>query len=221
MDKEKTGIICPKCGHLNEANFTDCTKCGVIFSKYYEILKKQKEEEKAEALRKQQEEEEKAEALRRQQEEEEKAEALRRQQEEEEKAEALRRQQEEEEKAEALRRQQEEEEKAEALRRQQKEEEKAFQKRIDDIVGALKPKMGFKDLLKRYEKKTISINYDNSSEFKDAYLIKVSNDIFSILIMDKKLMKSFLLRNIVSITESVNGVSIDNMEPPIIIELSK
>ncbi|MFC1869584.1 hypothetical protein ACFL0H_15830, partial [Thermodesulfobacteriota bacterium] len=84
-------------------------------------------------------------------------------------------------------------------------------------------KTKIKDLLKKYEEETIGINYDNSSEIKGANLVKVGDDIFSILIMDKELMKSFPLRNIMSITEGVNGVSIDNMEGkspfPIIIEV--
>jgi ribosomal protein L40E len=152
-DEEENSVVCPKCGHENPLLSEECIKCGIVFSKYYEVLarnqedeeereralrkkaaaeqraealrKQKEEEEKAEALRKQKEAELRAEALRKQKEEEEKAEALRKQKEEEEKAEALRKQKEEEEKAEALRRQKEEEEKAEALRRQKEEEEKA------------------------------------------------------------------------------------------------
>jgi len=249
---DETYIICPKCGEMNDSISIDCHKCGVIFSKYYGILAKdetdegkraellkmkEEEEAKAEALRKQREEEEakaeelrkkkleeaKAEELRKQKEEEAKTEALRKQQEEEAKAEELRKQKEEEEaKAEALRKQ-EQEAKAEALRKQQEEEAKELQKRINDIIDVLKPKMKIKDILKKYEEETIGINYDSSTEFKGANLVKVGDDIFSILIMDKKLMKSFPLRNIMSITEGVNGVSIDNMEGrppfPIIIEV--
>ena len=249
---DKTYIICPKCGEMNDSISIDCHKCGVIFSKYYGILAKdetdegkraellkmkEEEEAKAEALRKQREEEEaeaeelrkkkleeaKAEELRKQKEEEAKTEALRKQKEEEAKAEELRKQKEEEEaKAEALRKQ-EQEAKAEALRKQQEEEAKELQKRINDIIDVLKPKMKIKDILKKYEEETIGINYDSSTEFKGANLVKVGDDIFSILIMDKKLMKSFPLRNIMSITEGVNGVSIDNMEGrppfPIIIEV--
>jgi len=192
-------------------------------AKAEELRKKKLEEAKAEELRKKKLEEAKAEELRKQKEEEAKTEALRKQQEEEAKAEELRKQKEEEEaKAEALRKQ-EQEAKAEALRKQQEEEAKELQKRINDIIDVLKPKMKIKDILKKYEEETIGINYDSSTEFKGANLVKVGDDIFSILIMDKKLMKSFPLRNIMSITEGVNGVSIDNMEGrppfPIIIEV--
>jgi len=273
-------LLCPKCGQENDSLSLECSRCGIVFLKYYDIqareetdeekkaeliakkekeeektealakkkeeeeraeaLKRQKEEEeRAEALRKQKEEEEKAEALRRQKEEEEKAEALRKQKEEEEKAEALRRQKEEEEKAEALRRQKEEEEKAEALRRQKEEEEKAevlrkqkeeeeraealrrqkeeeekkaLQKKIDDITNVLKPKAKIKDLLKKYEGQTIGINHDSPTEIKGADLIKVGDDLFSILLADEKLIKSYPLRTITSIIESVTGVSDANME---------
>jgi ribosomal protein L37E len=180
-----------------------------------EALRRQKEEEeKAEALRKQKEAEERAEALRRQKEEEdERAEALRRQKEQEERAEALRRQKEEEEKAEALRRQKEEEEKAEALRRQKEEEEKKeLQKKIDEITNVLKPKAKIRDLLKKYEGQTIGTNHDSPTEIKGADLIKVGDDLFSILLADEKLIKSYPLRAITSIIEGVNGVSDGNTE---------
>ena len=238
---DRTKIVCPKCGQENDAISIDCLKCGIVFSKYYGILakeetdevkrsellkRKEEEEAKAEALIKQREEEEaRVEALRKRKEEA-RAEALRRQQEEEEaRAEALRRQQEEEKaRAEALRRQQEEEEaKAEALRRQQEEEKRELQKRMDDILDVLKPKTKIKDLLKKYEGQTIGINYNNSSEIKGANLAKVGDDVFSILIIDNELMKSFPFRNIISLTEGVNGVGIDNIEGeqpfPMIIEV--
>ena len=138
---------------------------------------------------------------------------MRRQKEEEEQAEALRRQKEEEEKAEALSKQKEEEKKAEALRRQKEEEEKkALQKKIEDITNVLKPKAKIKDLLKKYEGQTVGINHDNPTEIKGADLIKVGDDLFSILLADEKLIKSYPLRTIISIIEGVNGVSNANME---------
>jgi len=175
------------------------------------LRRKKEEEEKAESLRKQKEAEEQAEALRKQKEEEE-AEALRRQKEEEE-AEALRRQKEEEERAEALRKQKEEEEKAKALQRQKKEEEKKeLQKKIDEITNVLKPKAKIKDLLKKYEGQTVGINHDSATTIKGADLIKVGDDLFSILLVDEKIIKSYPLRTITSIIEGVNGVSDGNAE---------
>jgi len=219
-------LICPKCGQENDSLSLECSRCGIVFLKYYDIqareetdeekkaellAKKEKEEEKTEALAKKKEEQERAEALRRQKEEEE-AEALRRQKEEEE-AEALRRQKEEEELAEALRKQKEEEEKAKALQRQKKEEEKKeLQKKIDEITNVLKPKAKIKDLLKKYEGQTVGINHDSATTIKGADLIKVGDDLFSILLVDEKIIKSYPLRTITSIIEGVNGVSDGNTE---------
>ena len=264
-DQQGEPLICPKCGQENDSLSVECSKCGIVFLKYYDIqardetdeekkaelvAKKKKEEEKAEALRIQKEEEERAEALRKQKEEEERAETLRRQKEEEkaealriqkeeeeraealrkqkeeeeraetlrrqkeeEKAEALRIQKEEEERAEALRKQKEEEERAETLRRQKEEEEKKeLQKKIEDITNVLKPKVKIKDLLKKYEGQTIGINHDSPTEIKGADLVKVGDDLFSILLMDEKLIKSYPLRTITSIIEGLNGVSDGNME---------
>jgi len=227
-DQQGEPLICPKCGQKNDSLSVECSKCGIVFLKYYDIqareetdeekkakllAKKIKEEEKAEALRQQKEEEERIEALRRQKEEEERAEALRKQKEEEEKAEALRQQKEEEERIEALRRQKEEEERAEALRKQKEEEEKkGLQKKIENITNVLKPKAKIKDLLKKYEGQTIGINHDSPTEIKGADLIKVGEDFFSILLMEEKLIKSYPLRTITSIIEGVDGVSDGNME---------
>ncbi|HUU49784.1 MAG TPA: hypothetical protein VMW81_02345 [Nitrospinota bacterium] len=214
-DQQGEPLICPKCGQENDSLSVECSKCGIVFLKYYDIQAREEtdEEKKAELLAKKKEEEERAEALRRQKEEEERAEVLRRQKEEEERAEALRRQKEEEENAEALRRQKEEEERAEVLRRQKEEEEKKeLQKKIEDITNLLKPKSKIKDLLKKYEGQTIGINHDSPTEIKGADLIKVGDDLFSILLMDEKLIKSYPLRTITSVIEGVNGVSDGNME---------
>jgi DNA-directed RNA polymerase subunit RPC12/RpoP len=292
-DQQEKPFICPKCGHETDPLSVECSKCGVIFLKYYEIqardatdeekkaellmkkkeeekktealerqkekkeraeaLKRQKEEKaKAEALRKQKEEEAKAEALRKQKEEEAKAEALRKQKEEEEKAEALRKQKEEEEKAEALRKQKEEEEKAkalmkqkeeeakaealrkqkaeeakaEALRKQKEEEEKAealikqkeeeekreLQKKVEDITKQLKPKSKIREILKKYEGQDIGINYDSPTEIKGANLVKVGDDLFSIVIIGDRLMKSYPFGSIISVIEDMNGVSSGDKE---------
>ncbi len=82
MDKKK--ITCPKCGQENDSSTVECSKCGLIFLKYYEIRARDEtdEEKKAELLKKKKEEQKKTEALERQKEEEEKVEALRRQKEE-------------------------------------------------------------------------------------------------------------------------------------------
>jgi len=156
-DQQREPLICPRCGQENDSLSVECSKCGIVFLKFFDIqardetdedkkaeflAKKKEEEEKAEFLAKKKEEEERAEDLRRQKEEEEQAEALRKQKEEEEGAEALRKQKEEEERAEALRRQKEEEERAEDLRRQKEEEEQAEalrkQKKEEERAEALR-----------------------------------------------------------------------------------
>jgi len=200
-DQQGGPLICPRCGQEYDSLSVECSKCGIVFLKYYEILARDEtdEDKKAEFLVKQKEEEERAEALRKQKEEEERAEALRKQKEEEERAQALRKK--------------EEEERAEDLRRQKEEEEKKeFQKRVEDITKVLKPRPKIKDLLKKYEGQAIGINYNSPSEIKSADLIKIGEDFFSILITDDKLIKSYPLINIMSVIEKVNGVSPGNME---------
>jgi len=181
-------LTCPRCGQENDSLSLECSKCGIVFLKYYEIQARDETDE------------------------EKKAELLEKKEEEEKKAEALRKQEEEEERVEALRKQKEEEERAEALRKQKEEEERELQKRIEDITNVLKPKPKIKDLLKKYEGQTIGINYDSPTEIKGANLVKVGDDLFSILILDDELMKSYPLKNIMSIIEGVNGVSAGNME---------
>ena len=195
-DQEEDSVLCPKCGHENPLLSEECTKCGIIFAKYYEIQARtqEDEEEREEALRKKEEAEQRAEALRKQR--------------EEEKAKALRKQKEEGEKAEALKKQKEEEEKAEALRKQKKGEEREDRQKIEqNILKALKPKPKIKDLLKKYEGQAIGINYDNPTDIKGASLARVNDDHFSILIADDQLMYSFPLTSIISIIEGVDGVS--------------
>jgi ribosomal protein L40E len=209
-DEEENSVVCPKCGHENPLLSEECIKCGIVFSKYYEVLARNQEdeEERERALRKKAAAEQRAEALRKQKEEEEKAEALRKQKEEEEKAEALRRQKEEEEKAEALRRQKEEEEKAEALRKQKEEEEiEEGQKTEQDIIKALKPKHKIKDLLKKYEGEAIGINYENPTDIKAASLAGVNDDHFSVFVTGDQLMYTFPYTSIISIIEGLDGVS--------------
>ena len=42
-------ITCPKCGHLNNYISEGCVKCGIIFSKYYEMQKREGDSMTAEA----------------------------------------------------------------------------------------------------------------------------------------------------------------------------
>ena len=40
-------ITCPKCGHLNNYISEGCVKCGIIFSKYFEMQKREQQLEGA------------------------------------------------------------------------------------------------------------------------------------------------------------------------------
>jgi len=187
IKKEKT-VKCPQCGHVNTST-ESCSKCGIIFSKYYEIQKR--------------EEQERAEALRRQKEEEKKAGALRKEKEEQERAEALTKQKEEEGKAEALRKQKEEQEKEEL-------EKEELEKRKQKLIKDLRANPKIKDLLRKYEERDIGINYDNPKEIKEAHLIKVNDEYFSIFLVDQGLIYSYPLRNIISVVEKVGSAKNDD-----------
>ncbi len=43
-------ITCPKCGHLNNYISEGCVKCGIIFSKYFEMQQREQQLEGAGAL---------------------------------------------------------------------------------------------------------------------------------------------------------------------------
>jgi len=44
LNSQHETIKCPKCGNLNDSSSKECLKCGIVFSKYYELLKKKKKE---------------------------------------------------------------------------------------------------------------------------------------------------------------------------------
>ena len=61
-------------------------------------------------------------------------------------------------------------------------------------------------LLKRYKGKAIGINYDNSSEIREAELIDANEEFFSVRVKDKKLQYSYPLKTILTIVEGQEGV---------------
>jgi hypothetical protein len=61
-------------------------------------------------------------------------------------------------------------------------------------------------LLKRYKGKAIGINYDNSSEIKEAELVDANEEFFSVMVKDKKLQYSYPLKTILTIVEGQEGV---------------
>jgi len=61
-------------------------------------------------------------------------------------------------------------------------------------------------LLKRYKGKAIGINYDHSSEIREAELVDANEEFFSIRVKDKKLQYSYPLKTILTIVEGQEGV---------------
>lgn len=61
-------------------------------------------------------------------------------------------------------------------------------------------------LLKRYKGKAIGINYDNSSEIREAQLVDANEEFFSVMVKDKKLQYSYPLKTILTIVEGREGV---------------
>jgi len=61
-------------------------------------------------------------------------------------------------------------------------------------------------LLKKYKGKAIGINYDNSSEIREAELIDANEEFFSVMVKDKKLQYSYPLKTILTIIEGQEGV---------------
>jgi hypothetical protein len=67
-------------------------------------------------------------------------------------------------------------------------------------------------LLKKYEGKTIGINYDNSAEIKEAELVEANNEFFSVAVKDKKLQYSYPLQTLLSLVEGEDGVEDEESE---------
>ena len=61
-------------------------------------------------------------------------------------------------------------------------------------------------LLKRYKGKAIGINYDNSSDIREAELVDANEEFFSVRVKDKKLQYSYPLKTILTIVEGQEGV---------------
>jgi hypothetical protein len=61
-------------------------------------------------------------------------------------------------------------------------------------------------MLKRYKGRAIGINYDNSTEIREAELIDANEEFFSVRVKDKKLQYSYPLNTILTIIEGQEGV---------------
>jgi hypothetical protein len=149
-----------------------------------------------------------------------KLEALKKQKAAQAKAEALKRQ-----KAAALKKQKLDA-RAEALKKQkaaQAETETAAQEAqaaVGESTEIQQPVMGksmasnirIMGLLKKYEGKTIGINYDNSADIKEAELVEANEEFFSVTVKEKNLQYSYPLQTLLSLVEGEDGVQTDTSE---------
>ena len=129
-------------------------------------------------------------------------------------------------KQEALKKQKASQAKAEALK-QQKEARVAAENSIQEsqpwekessqipqtvVSKDIDSKLKIMALLKKYEGKTIGINYDNSAEIKEAELVEANNEFFSVSVKDKKLQFSYPLQTLLSLIEGEDGVEAGEAE---------
>ncbi len=195
-----------------------------------EALKKQQETRVREALKRQRETQAKAVALKKEKAIKAKAVALKKIKLAEVKADALKKQKAAQAKAEALKKNEAqakaksaEKQKAarvEALKKQKEAQAKAEasaqeiqvastgvrEATSQTTAASLNPHAKLVGLLKRYKGKAIGINYDNSSEIKEAELVEANEEFFSVMVKDKKLQYSYPLKNILTIVEGREGV---------------
>jgi hypothetical protein len=191
-----------------------------------EILKKQKEAQaKAEALKREKAAQAKAASLKKQKLAKAKAEALKKQKEAVERA--LKKHRESQAKAKALEKQKADQALAEAMKKQKEAQAKAeasaqetqatkkealdvSQNSVGDQQNRYTKLLG---LLKQYQGRAIGINYDNSSEIKEAELVRANDEFFSVKVKDKKLQYSYPLKTILTIVEGQDGVETGEAEP--------
>ena len=184
----------------------------------------QAEKAKKDALKKQQEAQAKAEALEKEKAAEAmalkkkklaQAQALKKQKAAQAKAEALKKKKEALAKARATRTREATQAKADALKKQKAAEAMAEAssqevQRASGMTAAAAGSMNHYErllgLLKRYKGKAIGINYDNSSEIREAELVEANEEFFSVRVKDKKLQFSYPLKTILTIVEGQEGV---------------
>jgi hypothetical protein len=126
-------------------------------------------------------------------------------------------------KAIALKKQKASQAQLEALKKQ-KEAQTAAEASAQDIqvastrmtqadAASMNPHERLLGLLKRYKGKAIGINYDNSSEIKEAELIEANEEFFSVMVKEKKLQYSYPLKTILTIVEGQDGVETGKDDP--------
>ena len=68
-------------------------------------------------------------------------------------------------------------------------------------------------LLKKYEGQSIGINYDNSADIREAELVEVNNEFFSVHVESKEMKYSYPLKTLLTVIEGSDGVEIGETEP--------
>jgi hypothetical protein len=144
-----------------------------------------------------------AEALKKQKAAQAKAEALKKKKEALAKARALKKQEATQARADALKKQKEAQAMAEAS---SQEVECASTEMTGAAAAGMNPYERMLGLLKRYKGKAIGINYDNSSDIREAELVDANEEFFSVRVKDKKLQYSYPLKTILTIVEGQEGV---------------
>jgi hypothetical protein len=139
---------------------------------------------------------------------------------------ALKKQKDELAKQKALKKQKASQAKAEALKKQKEaqslvetsvQESQTMEKGSSEIRQTMMSKdidskLKIMALLKKYEGKTIGINYDNSAEIKEAQLVEANNEFFSVSVKDTKLQYSYPLQTLLSLIEGEDGVEAGEAE---------
>jgi hypothetical protein len=144
-----------------------------------------------------------AEALKKQKAAQIKAEALKKKKEALAKARALKEQEGTQARTDALKKQKEAQAKAEAS---SQEVQCASSGMTQAAAASMNPHERMLSLLKRYKGKAIGINYDNSSDIREAELVDANEEFFSVRVKDKKLQYSYPLKTILTIVEGQEGV---------------
>jgi len=67
-------------------------------------------------------------------------------------------------------------------------------------------------LLKKYQGRAVGINYDNSADIREAELVEVNDNFFSVFVKDKQLHYHYPLSTILTVIEGQDGVSLGGAE---------
>ena len=114
-------------------------------------------------------------------------------------------------KAQALKRKKAAMVKAQALKKQKEAQTGIEKANLETATGAtiiqsMEANTQLLGLLKKYEGQAIGINYDNSADIKEAELVEVNDEFFSVFVKDQNLNYSHPLKTILTIIEGQDGV---------------